>query len=274
MQAYNLCMMPLPLFSELPKTANDLFTQEAKDFSGRIEYSTSLKNGVVSIILLSSSISFLTCEQVLKFEGVRSDEDGGLTTALIFKKTLSKVDITARLSSDKSSSLTLENSSVFPNLTLRLDRPLTPSATLTNIALPADKTAPASVDKKPSEPATAATAVVEAAHDPAPAPVLTAEYKAANYTASASLDVAKKEALLSGVLQHSGYATDLMDITRNECFRSLETQNAQFCVIDVRTSSHEGILSAPALLPCHRTVFVLHFHVSLQFRSLGLSSIS
>ena len=44
--------------------------------------------------------------------------------------------------------------------------------------------------------------------------------------------------MLSGVLQNSGYATDLMDIARNEGFRSLETHNTRFCVINVRTSSH------------------------------------
>ena len=44
-----------PLFSELPKTANDLFTQEGKDFGGRVEISSKLKNGVVLSFFLPSN---------------------------------------------------------------------------------------------------------------------------------------------------------------------------------------------------------------------------
>ena len=119
--------------------------------------------------------------QALKFSSTRSDEDGALRSALELKKSFGKVEVTTLLSTDKSSTITLQHGAFLPNLTLKLERLLTPSATVASAAVPAST---AAVDKgvpaaKPASADAAAGSKKESAppvlKETAPAPlVLTA----------------------------------------------------------------------------------------------------
>ena len=148
-------------------------------------------------------LTFRSDAQDFTFNFARAEDDGALSSQITLKKTLANLDCTALLSSANESSFTLEHSTLLPNLKLRLERPITPSATL--VPKPAVEPA-ADAAKKPAADAAKAPAAAEvskAEASSASGPTVTAEYTTADYAASASINLVKQEANLSFVFQHS-----------------------------------------------------------------------
>lgn len=98
--------MPPPLFADLFKTSNDLFVKDYKDLSPKLESTVAAPNGVT-----------------IKTTFTQKEKE--FASELELKRKIYEFDVTGKLTAKKERSVTIENSTLIPNLKFKLENYLT-----------------------------------------------------------------------------------------------------------------------------------------------------